>query len=91
MNPIDVKQIKIDGALAAAKGITFSISTKDGKAKPWIEVQSGLIDLPMAIADAGRIQCFEVAIFAVLRKSGGFFYWSSRHPNLFGSDVIAKI
>jgi hypothetical protein len=74
-----------DRTLARNRGHFFSVASKDGRGMPWQEVSRDIDDLDEAIRLARALEVYEAGVFA----HGRFLYWTSAHPDLFNSTVLA--
>jgi hypothetical protein len=75
-----------DVAIAVERGLRFQVCRKAKRGAQWVagfETQ----DLAGAVSRARTENDYEVAVF-VVTDTGGFQYWTSRHPEVFNSDVI---
>lgn len=87
----DIDQLERDFQLSLLRGVKFRVAVKEAKGKRWEHVQPDLLNLKDAMKLTERTNAFEVAVFAVSDTGGGFFYWSSRNPDLLSSNIVASI
>jgi hypothetical protein len=88
MHAYDWNQLEKDAQTASLGGVLFTVAIKKKKAGKWEDVVPNIKDLKDAMMLASTIESFEVAIFAKSKVSGGFFYWSSKNPDLLSSEII---
>lgn len=75
-----------DLEVASERGLRFQVCRKTKSGAKWNAVFETQ-DLGVAVSRAQAERDYEVAVF-VVTDSGGFQYWTSRHPEVFNSDVI---
>lgn len=76
-----------DAELAASLGLKFKVSRKEARGARWQTVEDNIDSLEYAVEKAKTIDDYESCVF-VRQLSGGYIYWTSRHPDLLNSVVI---
>jgi hypothetical protein len=72
--------------IARRRHLRFYVSRKHRQGAPWARTFV-TDDLDAALERARAEQGFETAVF-VESASGGFLYWTSKHPEVFNSSVL---
>jgi hypothetical protein len=72
--------------LARKRRLRFYVSRKEKKGAPWAKTFV-TEELDLALEHARAESDYEVAVF-VETASGGFIYWTSKHPEVFNSTVL---
>jgi hypothetical protein len=72
--------------IARRRHLRFYVSRKEKRGAPWTKTFA-TEDIDLALERARTEDDYEVAVF-VETASGGFIYWTSKHPDVFNSTVL---